>query len=549
MANKDFFYLQLEKIFIENRMYKQPWFENAPSKEELIDRTKKELEDHMEGVYSISDDYIQKLLSIKNSHIAHYDGSKVEFDAKADRIRYVLSENKVKHKSIRYEIGPTFTFFKITLDDETRISKIQRLEVDFSLELGSYGVRLIAPLPGRTNAFGIEVPNKQPQPVTLSSIWESKRFSEDEKMHLPLAIGRTLGNEVFMFDLVKARHLLIAGDMFDYRTTIANAIMGSLIRKLNPDQLKFVLMSPEPKLFSAYEKVSRIYFAKMRGYEEKSPIISTWQQARNMLNSLMIELQTRLDLFIKMGCRNIEDFNSKMNDQEKKLPYIVIIMDEYGSFMFRGKHKIENSIYSLTERGAFAGIHFILSTEFVYADVITGNIRVNIPTRIAFSVSVLEERASRTILDKTGAERLTLGGDMLFSDGHGLTRAECGTINEEEIESYMTEVATLLDDEEMEQYTLPYCEVKDVAKATYFNDGTVYDPMLADVARLVVTRQSCSGSQIQRTFEIGYHRAESLIRQLENIGAVGPDSVSKDREVLVEDLDKLDKILHKFKIS
>lgn len=528
-------------------MYKQPWFENASSKEELIDRTKKELEDHMEGVYSISDDYIQKLLSIKNSYIAHYDGSKVEFDAKADRIRYVLKENRVKFRSIRYEIGPVITLFKVFLDEKTRIAKIQRLEAELSLELGAYGVRLIAPLPGRKDAFGIEVPNEHPEDIMMQSIWNSNRFVEEEKMRLPIALGKTVSGETFLFDLMQARNMLIAGDDFDYEKWRLHIIINSLIWKVNPAELKFVLMSPDPKQFSVYERVSRIYFAKMHGHENESPIINTWQQARNMLNSLMIEMQTRWDLLMKTGCRNIEAYNATVHEQDKKWPYIIVIIDEIDSFWWKGKNKISSPISELSQSGASVGIIFILTIASFCLDVIHEVFMVNFSTRLALSMR--EKRDSYTTLHCPDAERLRLGGDALYCYRDKLTRLNFGTLSKEEIDCFMTEVANLLtDEEELEQYTLPYCEVRDVAKATYLNEGTVYDPMLADVARLVVARQSCSGSQIQRTFEIGYNRAESLIQQLENIGAVGPDRVPKDREVLVKDLDTLDKILHKFKI-
>lgn len=546
MKNKDFFYLQLEKIFIENRMYMQPWFENAPSKEELIDRTKKELEDHMEGVYSISDDYIQKLLSIKNSHIAHYDGSKVEFEVVKDHIRFILKEKRIGFKSIKYEIGPTVTLYKIRLEDNVRMEKIHKIESDILWELDVIGVRVLAPLPRRNGIVGIEVPNKQPQPVTMHSIWNSSRWKNEEKMTLPMALGQTISGEVFMLDLVKTyNNILIAGDCGSGKSIAIKAMVNSLMRKVHPSLLKFVLMDPKGVEFRAYEKVSRSYLATMRGHENESPIITTWQHARDVLNSLMIEYQSREDLLIENHCSSIDAYNEKVSGTDKVKPHIVVVIDEFGDFVKQVGQKIETPLCHLSTFGASCGIHFIISTERPTYNIITGLIKASFWTRIAFRTSTILE--SKTVVDDIGAECLMGNGDMLYCRDYKLTRVQCGNLSKEEIESFLDEKAALYNND-IEPYFLPYCEVRDVAKATSLNDGTVYDPMIADVARLVVMKQKYSASYIQRTFEIGYIRATFLVQQLENMGVVGLNKSSKEKEVLVKDLDTLDKILHKFKI-
>lgn len=462
MASKDFFYLQLEKIFIENQMYKQPWFENASSREELIDRTKKELEDHMEGVYSISDDYIQKLLSIKNSYIAHYDGSKLEFEVVKDHIRNVLFEKRVGCKTISYEIGPVVTLYKIRLEDNVRMEKIQKLECHIRVELGVIGVRILAPVPRMDRVVGIEVPNKQPQHITMESIWNSSRWQNESKMTLPVAIGRSISGEVFMFDLAKAGNLLIAGCCSTGKSTVVKAMINSLMCKIHPSLLKFVLMDPKGIEYLAYEKVSRSYLATMHGHENESPIITTWQQARDMLNSLMVEYQMREDLLMENGCRNIDAYNEKVSGTDKVKPHIVVIIDEFGDFILKAGKKIEAPLHRLSQMGASCGIHLILSTDCFEYGVITGTIKANFRTRIAFAV--LDERDSRTIIDNEGAESIMLRWDFLYCKNYDLTRIQSGNLSNEEIESFLEETATLFNDDDIEPYTLPFCEVKDVKK-------------------------------------------------------------------------------------
>ena len=461
MKNKDFFYLQLEKIFIENRMYMQPWFENAPSKEELIDRTKKELEDHMEGVYSISDDYIQKLLSIKNSYIAHYDGSKLEYEIVKDKIQYILRENKIDFKSIKYDIGPTVTLYKVMLGAESRMKKVQLLEADIQLELGAIGVRVIVPLPSRTNVFGIEVSNKNPQPVTMQSIWDSSVWKSEKKMVLPVALGRSINGEVFMFDLNKTKNLLIVGACGTGKSVAIDAIINSLIQKVDPNKLKFVLIDPKCIEFTPYKKISRMYIAAMRGHEDEDPIITTCHQTIDILNSLMVEYQQREDLLMAYGCRNIDAYNEKVSGTDKVKPHIIVVIDEFADFILQAGKKFERPLCRLSQMGAFCGIHFVISTGRPSRNIITGVIAANFWTRMAFRTAGIID--SITILTSRGAESLIGRGDMLFSGKGELMRVQCGYISKEEVENLTNEVETLLsDDDDIEPYTLPFCKVKDI---------------------------------------------------------------------------------------
>lgn len=527
-------------------MYMQPWFENAPSKEELIDRTKKELEDHMEGVYSISDDYIHKLLSIKNSYIAHYDGSKLEYEIVKDKIQYILRENKIDFKSIKYDIGPTVTLYKVMLGVESRMKKVRLLEADIQLGLGTIGVRVIVPLSSRTNVFGIEVPNKNPQPVTMQSIWDSSVWKSEKKMVLPVALGRSTTGEVFMFDLNKTKNLLIAGACGTGKSVAIDAIINSLIQKVDPNKLKFVLVDPKCVEFTPYKKISRKYMATMRGHEDEDPIITTCHQTINILNSLMVEYQQRVDLLCETGCRNIDAYNEKISETDKVKPHIVVIIDEFGDFILQAGKKIETPLNRLSQMGAFCGIHFIISTNRPSYNIVTGVIKANFWTRMAFRTADIID--SRTILDSKGAECLVGKGDMLFAEMSEITRVQCGYVSKEEVENFTCEVDALLsDDEEIESYTLPYCDVRDIERIALLEEARRFDPMVADIARFVVTRQRCTVTFIQRTFEIGWNRATTIVEQLEKINIINQEEGSK-RKVLVSNLDELDKILQHFRI-
>lgn len=546
MKNKDFFYLQLEKIFIENRMYKQPWFENASSKEELIDRTKKELEDRMEGVHAISDDYILKLFKIKNSYIAHYDGSKLEFEIVKDKINNILQEHKICFKSIKYNIGPTVTIYKVVLDARTRMNKVQLLEYDILLDLGVTGVRVIAPMTYRTDTFCIEVPNEHPQSITMQSIWDSSVWKNEAKMVLPVALGRSITGDIFMFDLNRSGNLLIAGSCGTGKSMAIDAMINSLIQKVDPNELKFVFVDPKCIEFTPYKKISSKYIATMRGHENGNPIITTCHQTINILNSLIVEYQTRMDLLCETGCRNIDAYNEKVSGTDKIKPHIIVVIDEFGDFILQAGKKFESPLSRLSQMGAFCGIHFIISTARPSCNIITGVIKANFGARMAFRTSGIID--SRTILDSKGAECLVGKGDMLFTERGKLTRIQCGYISKEEVESFTNEVDALLsDDEEIESYTLPYCNVRDIARIAMLEETRRFDPMVADVARFVVTRQRCSITYIQRTFEIGWNRATTIVKQLEKIKIISKEKGLK-REVLVSNLDEVDNILHNFRL-
>ena len=452
MANKDSFYLQLEKIFIENQMYKQPWFENAPSIEELIDRTKKELEDHMEGVYSISDDYIQKLLSIKNSYIAHYDGSKLEFEVVKDHIRNILFEKKVGFKSISYEIGPVVTLYKIRLEDNVRMEKIHKIESYIRLELGVTGVRILAPVPRMDRVVSIEVPNKQPQPITMDSIWNSSRWQNESKMTLPVTLGRSTSGEVFMFDLAKAPHVLIGGTCGTGKSVTVNAIIASLLHKKKPSELKLVLVDPKKVEFAPYKPLGSSYLDAFPEIDKEDAIIYDCDTLIDALILLVTEMENRYALLMDAGARDIISYNEMIISHQLNtdrlvgqdlrhhyLPYIVTIIDEYGDFIMQAGKIVEFYIGRITQKARAVGMHMILTTQRPSVNIVTGMIKANFPTRIALRTQSIID--SRTILDSKGAEQLNGRGDMIFLDSYyDITRVQGAYMSEEEVDKMVSDI-------------------------------------------------------------------------------------------------------------
>lgn len=481
-----------------------------------------------------------------------------EQQANANRIVTTLRNYGVEIDSIKATVGPTVTLYEVVPRAGQRISKIQSLENDIMLALSAVGIRIIAPMPGK-GTVGIEVPNEKPQVVSMHSVIASKRFQEEQKMRLPVALGRTITNEVFMFDLAKTPHLLVAGATGQGKSVGLNAIITSLLYKKHPAELKFVLVDPKMVEFSIYKPLLKHYMAAMPDQDEEDIIITDCQKVINTLNSLVIEMEDRYSLLSAANCRNLEDYNDKFirrrlnpvkpveNRVTKKIlhhhfmPYLVIVIDEYGDFIMQAGKEVEHPIQRLAQKARAVGMHLILATQRPDVKIVTGTIKANIPTRIAFRTqSVID---SRTVLDQTGANQLIGKGDLLYSGGGNLTRIQCAFVDTPEVEQIVEHVHG--QQHYFEPYQLPEYVPEGAEEAV--QPGSVdmrrLDPMFADVARYVVSKQEGSTSRLQRAFEIGYNRAGKLSDQLEAAGIVGPNKGSKGRDVLIQDLESLERIL------
>lgn len=481
-----------------------------------------------------------------------------EQQANANRIAQTLRNYDVEIESIKATVGPTVTLYEVVPKAGTRISKIQSLENDIMLSLSAIGIRIIAPMPGK-GTVGIEVPNEKPQVVSMHSVIASKRFQEETKMKLPVAIGRTITNEVFTFDLAKTPHLLVAGATGQGKSVGLNAIIASLLYKKHPSELKFVLVDPKMVEFSIYKPLIRHYMAAMSDQEDRDIIITDCQKVINTLNSLVIEMEDRYTLLADANCRNVEDYNEKFNSRHlnpvkdvenvvthkilhhKYMPYLVIVIDEYGDFIMQAGKEVERPIQRIAQKARAVGMHMILATQRPDVKIVTGTIKANIPTRIAFRTQSVVD--SRTVLDAKGADQLIGKGDMLYSGGGNLTRIQCAFIDTPEVEALVNHISE--QQHFLEPYQLPdYVPEgqEDVAKPGSVDTHRL-DPMFADVARYVVSKQEGSTSRLQRAFEIGYNRAGKLSDQLEATGIVGPNKGPKGRDVLIQDPESLEQLL------
>ena len=479
-----------------------------------------------------------------------------EQQANALRIKTTLSTYGIEIESIKATVGPTVTLYEIVPKAGIRIAKIQNLENDIMMSLAAKGIRIIAPMPGK-GTIGIEVPIENAQIVSMHSVIASKRFQEEQKMHLPIAIGRTITNEVFMFDLAKTPHLLVAGATGQGKSVAINAIITSLLYKKHPAELKFVMVDPKMVEFAPYKPLLRHYLAAMPDVDENDIVITDCDKVVNTLNSLVIEMENRYKLLMDAGVRNLEDYNDKfvrrrLNPNKlvadslhhRYLPYIVIIIDEYGDFIMQAGKQVETPIARITQKARAVGMHMILATQRPSVNIVTGVIKANIPTSIALRTkSVID---SRTILDTKGADQLIGRGDMLYSGNGNITRIQCAFVDTPEVDKIVEHIS------HQQRYTEPYQLPEYIpegqegeALAPGSVEMTQLDPLFADVARDVVTKQEGSTSRLQRVFYIGYNRACKLSDQLETVGIIGPHNGTKGRDVLITDLDALEQLLHK----
>ena len=478
----------------------------------------------------------------------------------ADRIVTALRNFGVEIDSIKATVGPTVTLYEVKPKAGVRVSKIESLESDIMLSLAAKGIRIISPMPGK-GTVGIEVPNEKPQIVSMHSVIASKNFQENTKMRLPIAIGRTITNDIFMFDLAKTPHLLVAGATGQGKSVAINAIITSLLYKKHPAELKMVLVDPKMVEFAPYKPLLKHYLAAMPDVDENQVVITDCDKVINTLNSLVIEMENRYKLLMDAGVRNLEDYNDKfihrrLNPEKvvdgtlhhQYLPYIVIIIDEYGDFIMQAGKQVETPIARITQKARAVGMHMILSTQRPSVNIVTGVIKANIPTRIALRTqSVID---SRTVLDAKGADQLIGRGDMLYSGNGEITRIQCAFVDTPEVDAIVEHV------EKQQHYFEPYQlpeYIPEGAEAEAVAPGSVdmkrLDPMFADVARYVVNKQEGSTSRLQRAFEIGYNRAGKLSDQLEAAGIVGPNKGPKGRDVLIQDPNQLEAKLQELGIG
>ena len=515
------------------------------------------------GVERHDDDLVEQVqepynprLDLENYHyptldlLKHFDNDEPAIDmeeqnANKDKIIRALRSFGIEISSIKATVGPTVTLYEITPEQGIRISKIRGLEDDIALALKAEGVRIIAPIPGK-GTIGIEVPNAHKQIVSGRSIIGSRKFQEST-FDLPIALGKTITNEVFMVDLAKMPHILVAGATGQGKSVGLNAIITSLLYKKHPAELKFVLVDPKKVEFSIYSSIEHHFLAKLP--DEVEPIITDVTKVVQTLNSICVEMDTRYDLLKAAHVRNIKEYNEKfinrhLNPEKghKFMPYIVVVIDEFGDLIMTAGKDVELPIARIAQLARAVGIHMIIATQRPTTNIITGTIKANFPARIAFRVMQMVD--SRTILDRPGANQLIGKGDMLFLQGGDPVRVQCAFIDTPEVVDITNYIAR------QQGYPTAFFlpeyvdensggEVSDV-------DMDKLDPLFKDAARLVVTHQQGSTSLIQRKFSIGYNRAGRIMDQLEKANIVGPAQGSKPREVFFADIVSLEQHLENF---
>ncbi len=481
--------------------------------------------------------------------LKHYDNNNVvdmeEVKANNARIVEVLNSFGVSISKINATVGPTITLYEIVPAEGMRISKIKGLEADIAMNLSALGIRIIAPMPGK-GTIGIEVPNKNPQIVSMESVLNTKKF-QTTTMALPMALGKTITNEVFMADLAKCPHLLVAGATGQGKSVGLNAIITSLLYKKHPNELKFVLVDPKKVEFSVYNKIAPHYMASLPENDDE-PIITDTQKVVRTLNSLCKLMDTRYDLLKKAQVRKIDEYNAKylshhlrLTDGHHYMPYIVVIVDEFGDLIMTAGKEIETPIQRIAQLARAVGIHMVIATQRPTTRIITGNIKANFPARIAFRVA--SQIDSRTILDTVGADQLVGRGDMLYLGGAEPIRLQCAFIDTPEIERINDFVANQVGPVDMME--LPEPDDVGGAEGMMMTDAKSLDSLFDEAARAIVTSQMGSTSMIQRRFSIGYNRAGRLMDQLEKAGIVGTAQGSKPREVLITDENSLNQLLIK----
>lgn len=461
----------------------------------------------------------------------------------------VLNSFGVTIREIKATIGPTITLYEITPGEGVRISKIRNLEDDIALSLSALGIRIIAPIPGK-GTIGIEVPNQRKNTVSMESVLGVKRFKET-KMDLPVALGKTITNEVFMVDLAKLPHLLVAGATGQGKSVGLNAIITSLLYKKHPNEMKLVLIDPKKVEFSVYNKIAPHFMAALPENEEE-PIITDVQRVVRTLHSLCKLMDHRYDLLKMAGVNKIKDYNAKFLNHQLDLtkghdymPYIVVVIDEFGDLIMTAGKEVEMPIARIAQLARAVGIHMVIATQRPTTSIITGNIKANFPGRMAFRVGAQID--SRTILDRKGAEQLVGRGDMLFLNGSEPIRVQCAFIDTPEIKDINDYIAAQPGPVEPMELPEPAEESQDGGMGGDSASMGSLDPLFEEAAHAIVVTQQGSTSMIQRRFSIGYNRAGRLMDQLESAGIVGAAKGAKPREVLLTDESQLNELLAKLR--
>ena len=476
----------------------------------------------------------------------HGDGKikvdKEELEANKNKIVNTLENYNIKIQSIKATIGPTVTLYEIVPAPGVRISKIKNLEDDIALSLAALGIRIIAPIPGK-GTIGIEVPNQNPDVVSMRTVIASEKF-QNAKYDLPVVMGKTISNEVFAFDLAKMPHLLMAGATGQGKSVGLNAVLTSLLYKKHPSQLKFVLVDPKKVELTLFNKIERHFLAKLPDSEDA--IITDNQKVIHTLNSLCIEMDNRYELLKNAFVRNIKEYNAKFiarklnpENGHKYLPYIVLVIDEFADLIMTAGKEVETPIARLAQLARAIGIHLIIATQRPSTNIITGSIKANFPARIAFRVTTGID--SRTILDSGGAEQLIGRGDMLLSTGSDLVRLQCAFVDTPEVEA----ITEFIGNQRAypDAFLLPEY-VDENAQSIGEIDKSERDALFEDAARIIVQHQQGSASLLQRKLKLGYNRAGRIVDQLEAAGIIGPFEGSKARQVLIVDEMSLEQLLN-----
>ncbi len=451
-----------------------------------------------------------------------------------DLIVKTLLDYKIPIQKIEATIGPTVTLYEIVPAEGVRIAQIQRLENDIALSLAALGIRIIAPIPG-AGTVGIEVPNRDPKTVSIRSIIGSKKFAEAcQKMRLPMAMGATISNDIFIQDLAKMPHLLVAGATGQGKSVGLNCIIASLLYAKHPSELKFVFIDPKMVEFAAYRKIERHFLAKLP--DEEEPIITDPMKVPGTLSSLCIEMDNRYLLMSKANVRSVEEYNKKFcnhalnpENGHKYMPYIVTIVDEFADLIMVGGKEVPMHIARIAQKGRAAGMHIIIATQRPSADVISGMIKNNFPGRIAFRVMSMVD--SKTILDRPGANQLIGRGDMLFLTNGSIERVQCAFIDTPEIDEITDHISNQIGYESA--YMLPEPVMEGAAPSESY-DPSKRDALFNDCARFIVTQTTASTSSLQRRFSIGYNKAGKIMDQMEAAGIVGAAQGAKPRAVLMD---------------
>jgi S-DNA-T family DNA segregation ATPase FtsK/SpoIIIE len=464
--------------------------------------------------------------------------NKEELEANKNRIVQTLNNYSIKIDKIKATIGPAVTLYEIVPEAGVRISKIKNLEDDIALSLSALGIRIIAPIPGK-GTIGIEVPNKNPEIVSMKSLLASERFQKST-YELPLVLGKTISNETFIVDLAKMPHILMAGATGQGKSVGLNTIITSLLYKKHPSQIKFVMVDPKKVELSLFSKIERHFLAKLPDSEEA--IITDTKKVIRTLNSLNIEMDSRYDLLQNAQVRNIKEYNEKYISRKLSpehghhfLPYLILVVDEFADLIMTAGREIETPLTRLAQLARAVGIHLVIATQRPSVNIITGTIKANFPARIAFRV--ISKIDSRTILDTGGADQLVGRGDMLLSTGSDLIRLQCAFVDTPEIDALTDFIGSQRGFSDA--YHLPEFN-EDEPEGAKEVDPDSRDELFAEAARLIVQNQQGSTSLIQRKLKLGYNRAGRIIDQLESAGIVGPFEGSKARDVRYKDLTQLE---------